>query len=923
MKYDAGQQRTVVRCFAGCDNELVLDKVGLRVADMFDRRPERTDRGYTPRPRPREITRADQAIDAAGLPLIKPKRDLGSQVSAWKPEAVYPYARPDGTVAGEVIREEARFSNGRDKRFHQRAWNTETGWQDTGFEKIPFQLPRVLDAIEDGRTVYVCEGEKDVLAAESANLVATTNAGGALAWSPEHAAWLRGASTVVIVADKDAPGYRRAEKVMASLVGLVQRVRIVQAATGKDLHDHIAAGHEIGELEPIPHLDPFTATGQAPAPEIPSAETDVVSADLSAPQEGTSMSIHLLDEQRAHHDDTVDHIGQGWAAFMRLIMSHLIKAAEKQAEASRLAAERKANEQEDERREAEARLAIERAAAESRLRKIHERGLENASRAEIAQAVADAAAWAQDSEVAKQALAVLRTHVKERFGIELDAATGRIVAEAPTSPELVEALGKLEAERAARERLRKAQDHMVKLVASEELDESVKAELYAEIEKWRAHPSAARLGELTKKLADKGVGEETRTQIRHVASYLGAPGQETTLADGKAPTVSSTTELRKLSGPLVDPGEEAKPRVDQLLAAYQDNLRRGASTASIRERLGKELAVLTPEDQEKARARGADIRKNPAGRFAAMWPNHVDRDELGATVRAYVVLAPQAEAVAVKANDINDATATAMRKQTAKHRAWIQKAIKDGQGLHPLEREQLASVLRDVEAGKAGAPEVLWVDDRSAAVFDTDRATRIAHDASHAHRRQVEKTLDTNAVPRGAVRASRDDLTKVMDTQSAVAAGRASLSDYEQTGVARRFDARLAASGVSQPLRNRISAQLMTAAGEATSLGKQAQRIAERWAERREAVEAERTPTKPAYDSAARRAGMEANLAAQGLGPDQVAQRMAADAGHAKPVGAAVKRTPGEARKTAPGQGVHRLNHLRKGRGHGDPSQGR
>ncbi|MFE2961976.1 toprim domain-containing protein [Nocardia tengchongensis] len=926
VKYDAGQQRTVVRCFAGCDNDLVLDKLGLRVADMFDRRPPRTDHGSAPRPRARQATQSDRAIDAAGLPLSKPKKDLGQQVSTWKTTATYAYTRADGSIAGEVIRHEAAFEHGRDKRFHQRA-RTETGWTDTGFEHLPFRLPRVLEAIDEHHTVYVCEGEKDVLAAEAAGLTATTNAGGASAWTPEHAAWLRGAGTVVIVADRDAPGYRRAERVMASLVGLVGRVRVVQAATGKDLHEHLQAGHEVGELEPVPHLDPFTPTGPAPTPETPAAETDPVSAAPSAQEGPAPMTSHAYGANphtSIDRHDEVDHIAGQWRAFMQMLMQYLIAAARRHLEANRQAAEEAAAKDAEQKAQAEAKQATDRAAAEGRIRKLREKGFENASRAEIAQAVADAVAYAPDSETARKALVALKVHVKDRYGIEIDALSGQVTSEAAASPDLAVSLAAADADRASQDRVNKARDHMVEMIAREGLDESVKEELYGEIEKWRTNPSAARLSELTKKLADNGVGKETVTKVRFVASYLGTPGQQPTSSElGTQPdaitSVVATTELRKLPAPLVDLGEDAKPDIDKLFVAYQDRLKTGNKRmiAETREKLNQAIAVLTPEDQAKARARGNDIRKNPAGRFAKLWPEHVDRDELAAQVRAYALMAPQAEAAAVRANSIDDATATSMRKQVDRHHKAITSAITQGKGLHQLEKDQLVAVLRDVDAGKTSVPEVLFADDRSAAAHDADRSVRIAHNAAHAHRRHVEKLLDTNAVPGGTVRRTRDELTQVMDVQAAMAAGRASLSDYEHTRVAQKFDARLADAAVSQPMRNRVSAHLLTAAGEAASLGKQAQRIADRWEQRRETVEAARAPEAPAYDSPERDAARESFLRSIGCDPDQIAERMAAAAGRGKPVSAAVKKAP-EPRVTMPGAGVARAYQRGKSQGRDD-----
>jgi hypothetical protein len=627
-----------------------------------------------------------------------------------------------------------------------------------------------------------------------------------------------------------------------------------------------------------------------------------------------------LHDHPADQTPDIDHAGSQLVMFWQLLMRQMVTLAERQAEQRRRYKEHLADQAEDQRREAEARMAAERAAVEARLRKLHEGGLENASRTEIAEAVKDAAAWAGDSQIAKQALQELSTHVEQRYGIRIDAATGKVVANA--APELADALTAAETERAGLARLKKAQDRMVEMVAQDAgLDQSAKEELYAEIEKWRAHPSAKQLDALSKKLTEKGVSDQVTTRIRFVAHYIGAPGQVVPVGElGGAGALSPSTELRKLAVALVDPGEEAKPRVDQLLTSYQDMVRMGRPTASLRERLTQAMAVLTTEDQQAVRDRGNAIRTNPTGKFGALWPDHVDRDELATTVRMYATLAPQAEATAGKASDLDDATAVGLAKAAARHRRAINHAIKDGQGLHELEKDQLKAVLRDVEAGKTTTPEMLWADDRSAAAVDADRAAKIAHDTTHAHRRQLEQILETNAAPQGTVRRSRDAVTRVMDAQTQLAAGRGSLPDYERGGTDRQLDAHLAAAGVSEPLRNKVRAHLNYAAGEAATAGKQANRISDRWAERQEAVAIERTPEKPAYDSPQRRAGLARDLKAAGLDDEQVAERMAADAGHAKPASAAVKHAPGEMRKprtTSQGTGLHRVHHRGKGRGPG------
>jgi putative DNA primase/helicase len=103
------------------------------------------------------------------------------------------------------------------------------------------------ERIGDADTVYVAEGEKDVEAIEAIGGAAVCSAMGAgkghLAdWSP-----LTG-KHVIIVADKDLPGYRHAFSLAKLLKPIAASVRVVEAAAGKDAADHIAAGRTLDEL---------------------------------------------------------------------------------------------------------------------------------------------------------------------------------------------------------------------------------------------------------------------------------------------------------------------------------------------------------------------------------------------------------------------------------------------------------------------------------------------------------------------------------------------------------------------------------------------------------------------------------------------------------------------------------------------------
>jgi len=157
--------------------------------------------------------------------------------------AAYSYEDESGQALFEVVRFEP-------KAFRQWRWvDGQAVWGLGEVRRVLFRLPRVIAAVQRGQPVYVCEGEKDVLALEAAGAAATCNPGGAGKWRPEYSEFLRGAD-VIVVADRDEPGARHAEAVQASVSGVAASVRVVQAREGKDAADHLAAGCGLEDFEP-------------------------------------------------------------------------------------------------------------------------------------------------------------------------------------------------------------------------------------------------------------------------------------------------------------------------------------------------------------------------------------------------------------------------------------------------------------------------------------------------------------------------------------------------------------------------------------------------------------------------------------------------------------------------------------------------
>lgn len=206
----------LLRCHAGCDTDEVLAALDLTRADLFDE--------------PRSNGARPQIV------------------------ATYDYRDEAGTLLYQAVRYEP-------KGFRQRRPDGNGGWVWSldGTRGVLYKLPSVLAAAKAHQTVYVVEGEKDVHAVERAGAVGTCNSGGAAKWKPHHTAALVGAN-VVVVADRDTTGRDHARGVLASLRRAGVTARIVEAASGNDTSDHLAAGLTLADLVPVTDEPPAGVT---------------------------------------------------------------------------------------------------------------------------------------------------------------------------------------------------------------------------------------------------------------------------------------------------------------------------------------------------------------------------------------------------------------------------------------------------------------------------------------------------------------------------------------------------------------------------------------------------------------------------------------------------------------------------------------
>lgn len=233
-----GQTQPVVfMCHAGCDSTDILAALELDWADLSNPvgNSERSTTGADTW-MPCKHTKVAEYLyrDQHGQVVLGVARCEQKCFAQWRPDPTSRSGRrwsitlPDGTKAGAGI---------------------------------PYRLPEVL--ADRDAVVHIVEGEKDADRLwDDLDMPATCNAGGAGKWTPRHAAWLAGFD-VCVIADRDAAGRSHAVQVVETLLPIAASIIVVQAATGKDVSDHLDAGESLGALLHVATPKPRALVGAA------------------------------------------------------------------------------------------------------------------------------------------------------------------------------------------------------------------------------------------------------------------------------------------------------------------------------------------------------------------------------------------------------------------------------------------------------------------------------------------------------------------------------------------------------------------------------------------------------------------------------------------------------------------------------------
>jgi putative DNA primase/helicase len=228
--------RVLLKCFAGCTAEAIVRAVDLRMSALF-------------------------ADDDGDRPARKPSTvKVGrARNSAARVVATYEYVDPDGDLLAQKRRwEPAKFGNGRkDFDWRHRDSNEPDGWASGRGDKPPvlYRLPEIIQAIQEGRRIFLVEGEKDADSLAAVGLDSTSAPDGATKgadpgskWLPRFTESLKGAN-VVIIPDRDEIGRPFANAIAGKIHGVAASVRVVEVpdvgeAKPKDATDFLEGGRD-------------------------------------------------------------------------------------------------------------------------------------------------------------------------------------------------------------------------------------------------------------------------------------------------------------------------------------------------------------------------------------------------------------------------------------------------------------------------------------------------------------------------------------------------------------------------------------------------------------------------------------------------------------------------------------------------------
>lgn len=208
-KYD----KLLLKCHAGCKFENIIDKVGLEKKDFF----------------------------------LNPKPNYRS--NNYPSKVQYDYYDKYGSLSFSNI----KFIDKNGKKKYSYCQYDKEGnkvWNLNGVKTVLYRLPELIEAVNQGKTIFITEGEKDCENLIELDLNATTNPFGASKWKANYNKYLEGAD-IIILEDNDETGRNNTElliKELSTVANSIKLIRFTDFPEKSDVSDWLALGHSKEEL---------------------------------------------------------------------------------------------------------------------------------------------------------------------------------------------------------------------------------------------------------------------------------------------------------------------------------------------------------------------------------------------------------------------------------------------------------------------------------------------------------------------------------------------------------------------------------------------------------------------------------------------------------------------------------------------------
>ena len=214
------------KCYANCSRNSVLRKLNINRGDLVSENAKQrfleqngsNTNDYLPTPK--ENNKVSQNL------IVKSGNTNKKASSNRVIDKIYEYKDEKGNLIFQYLRYTPKEFMGR-----QPNPNNKGAWINNiqGCKRYLYKLPELINAVNEGKPIYIVEGEKDVDNIMNLGLTATTNFGGATTtnstkWLSDYNQCFDGAKKVVIIPDADISGFNHAINVFANLSPLVNNI---------------------------------------------------------------------------------------------------------------------------------------------------------------------------------------------------------------------------------------------------------------------------------------------------------------------------------------------------------------------------------------------------------------------------------------------------------------------------------------------------------------------------------------------------------------------------------------------------------------------------------------------------------------------------------------------------------------------------